>query len=137
MRQTTSVAYRRWAASAWDAAGNDRLFAEPPVDPVANMLIPEDEGTGALFLEGLPPSCDILAGLCDYLETGEFDARSWDDLSGADEPDWRLDVPAFDSLESFAGFEGFDPAPGAVEESEGSSSLRDETATLHDSVLSG
>lgn len=137
MRQTTSVAYRRWAAGAWEAAGNDELLATPQVDTAVDALLPENDEAGALSLEALPPSCDVLAGLCGYLEMSESDVCRWDDLAGADEPDWHLDVPAFDSLESFAGFEGFDPVSSDIEAKEVRASLAQEVSAPHSSMLPG
>ena len=82
-------------------------------------MLDGDPDEAALWVQGLAsfeenPEADVLLGLSGLLDVPAGQDADWNDLEGADEPDWHMAV--YDSLESFEGFDDY--APTHVDEAD-------------------
>lgn len=93
-----------WAVRAWDQGSGD-------AGQDHGLLAGHADDAG-LSHDGLSsfdavPGLDVLGGMGGLLDSVAMSAAEWHDLTGADEPDWSLQL-GFEPLEHFEGFDGSD-----------------------------
>lgn len=94
-----------WAARAWDQGGVED--GPDHAGRLAGAAIDAGLSHDGLSSFDAAPELDVLGGMGGLLDSVAMSAAEWHDLTGADEPDWTLQL-GFEPLEHFEGFDGFD-----------------------------